>query len=70
MISWNDILGGISHKRYIAFREYLEGKDKWDFSKDEIEEWSGYFNQFFDDEDDLTVSIRDRISELLEKIGM
>ena len=64
----NDILGGISAIRYIAFREYLEEKNKWDFSNDEIEEWCGYFNQFFDGEENLTASIRNRISELLEKI--
>ena len=53
--------------RSIIFK-YLEEKNEWDFSKDEIKEWCGYFNQFFDDEDELTASIRSRISELLEKI--
>lgn len=53
--------------RSIIFK-YLEEKDKWNIGQEEIEEWCGYFNQFFDGEENLTASIRNRISELLEKI--
>lgn len=69
-------LGEVSKKlfsdrqvRNIVF-EYLEKKNRLNFDLDEIKEWSGYFNQFLDGEEDLKPSIRSRISELVEKISM
>lgn len=67
-------LGEVSKKlfsdrqvRNIVF-EYLEKKNRLNFDLDEIKEWSGYFNQFLDGEEDLKPSIRSRILELMEKI--
>ena len=37
---------------------------------DEIREWNFYFNRFFDGEENIKPSIKDRISGMLMKIGM
>lgn len=49
---------------------YLETVNNMNLDPDEIREWNFYFNRFFDGEEYIKPSIRDRISNMLMKIGM
>ncbi len=49
---------------------YLEEVNNMNLDPDEIREWNFYFNRFFDGEENIKPSIKDRISGMLMKIGM
>lgn len=49
---------------------YLEEVNNMNLDPDEVREWNLYFNRFIDGEEYIKPSIKDRISDMLMKIGM
>ena len=49
---------------------YLEEVNNMNLDPDETREWNFYFNRFIDGEEYIKPSIKDRISDMLMKIGM
>lgn len=49
---------------------YLEEINNMNLDPDEVREWNFYFNRFIDGEEYIKPSIRDRISDMLMKVGM
>ena len=49
---------------------YLETVNNMNLEPDEIREWNYCFNRFIEGEEYIKPSIRDRISNMLMKIGM
>ena len=49
--------------------EYLEETNNMNLDPDGIREWNYYFNRFFDGDEYIKPSIKDRISDVLMRIG-
>ena len=49
---------------------YLEEVNNMNLDPDEVREWNFYFNRFIDGEEYIKPSIRNRISDMVKKIGI